>query len=226
MTDRLGHKQTAAMLTLMVLAREVSNPELRTIVGFVIDGKERVQLNDLDLVASRKQGRCFVHELTDRGWAWCGGELAATTPPPPAPRSTLAAALYVLLGGLDGYLRRENLRLAHVFAADVEAAAEVDIEPVTEVDVEPTAAEIEHRIRIAYRELARSPRDWVGLVALRPMLGNAPTEEVDAVLKELSRTGQAHLVPESNRKVLTPADHDAAIRIGGGDNHLLSIETS
>jgi hypothetical protein len=33
-------------------------------------------------------------------------------------------------------------------------------------------------------------------------------------------------VPESNRKALTEADHDAAIRIGREDNHLLSIETS
>jgi hypothetical protein len=210
MTDRLGHKQTAAMLTLMVLAREVSNPELRTIVGFAIDGKERVQLNELQLVTSRKEGRFFVHELTDHGWAWCGDELGAGTPPPPSPRSSLAVALYLLLGGLDGYLRREHLRLADVFVPDVELTAE----------------EIENRIRTAYRKLVRSPRDWVGLVDLRPMLGDAPTTEVDAVLKELSRTRQVTLVPESNRKALTAADHDAAIRIGGEDNHLLSIETS
>jgi hypothetical protein len=210
MTDRLGHKQTAAMLTLMVLAREVSNPELRTIVGFAIDGKERVQLNELQLVTSRKEGRFFVHELTDHGRAWCGDELGASTPPPPSPRSSLAVALYLLLGGLDRYLRREHLRLGDIFVPDVELTAE----------------EIENRIRTAYRKLVRSPRDWVGLVDLRPMLGDAPTTEVDAVLKELSRTRQVTLVPESNRKALTAADHDAAIRIGGEDNHLLSIETS
>jgi hypothetical protein len=215
MTDRLGHKQTAAMFTLMALAREVSNPELRIIVGFAIDGKERIQLNDLDLVASRKEGRCFVHELTDRGWAWCGDELAAKTPPPPSPRSTLVPAVYVLLGEFDAYLRREKLRLADVFAPDLPA-----------VDTELTAVEIESRIRTAYRKLARSPRDWVGLVDLRPLLGEAPTPDVDAVLKELSRTGQVHLVPESNRKALTAADHEAAIRIGGEDNHLISIEAS
>jgi hypothetical protein len=210
MTDRLGHKQTAAMLTLMALAREVSNPELRTIVGFAIDGKDRVRLNELDLVASRLEGRSFVHVLTDRGWAWCGDELGAKTPPPPTSRSTLVTAFYILLDGLDGYLRRENLRVAHVFA------------PVVEL----TTVEIEDRIRIAYRKLAQSPRDWVGLADLRPMLGEVSTQDVDAVLRELSRTGQVHLVPESNRKALTAADHEAAIRIGGEDNHLLSIETS
>lgn len=210
MTDRLGHKQTAAMLTLMVLARKVSNPELRTIVGFAIDGKDRVGLNELGLVTSRMQGRSYEHELTDRGWAWCGTELGAKTPPPPSTRSSLTSALYVLLGGLDGYLRRENLRLAHVFLPDVEVTTE----------------EIESRIRTAYRKLAPAPRDWVGLVDLRPMLGDAPTKDVDKVLKELSKAKQVQLVPESNRRALTAADHAAAIRIGGEDNHLLLIETS
>jgi hypothetical protein len=208
MTDRLGHKQTAAMFTLMALAREVSNPELRTIVGFALDGKDRRELNDLQFVASRMKGRCFVHELTDRGWVWCADELTAKTPPPP--HTSLGAALYALLGSLDGYLRRENLRLANVFAPYVTL----------------TAAEIEKRIRTAYDKLAQSPRDWVGLVDLRPMLGDAPTHDVNVVLKELSRTGQAHLAPEDNRKALTAADHEAAIRIGGEDSHLLSIGAS
>lgn len=61
---------------------------------------------------------------------------------------------------------------------------------------------------------------------LRPLLDGAPASEVDAVLKELSRQGRLHLAPESNRKALTDADHEAAIRVGGEDNHLLSIEVS
>ncbi|MEU3768429.1 hypothetical protein AB0E55_25525 [Amycolatopsis keratiniphila] len=206
MTDRLGQKQTAAMLALMVVAREVSNPELREIVGFALDGKERRQLNGLDLVASEQRGRPFYHELTERGWAWCEEELSQQEAP--APRSSLGSALYVVLGGLGRHLRREKLRLADLFMPEVDLTVE----------------EIESRIRIAYRKLSRSPRDWVSLVELRPMLGEASTVDVDAVLKELSRSGQAHLVPESNRKALTAADHAAAIRIGGEDNHLISIE--
>lgn len=207
MADRLGHKQTAAMFTLMVLAREVSNPELETVVGFTLTGKERRELNDLGYVVSEMSGRAFRHQLTESGWAWCGAELGAKTAPPLS-RSTLISGLYVLLGGFDDYLRRQNLRLADLFTPAVE----------------PTEDDIESRIRAAYRKLARSPRDWVGLADLRPMLGGAPARAVDAVLKELSRTGKIHLVPESNRKVLTAADHAAAIRVGGEDNHLLSIE--
>lgn len=206
MTDRLGQKQTAAMLALMVVAREVSNPELREIVGFALDGKERRQLNGLDLVASEQRGRPYFHELTERGWAWCEEELSEGEAP--LPRTSLGSALYVVLGGLGRHLRREKLRLADLFMPEVEVTAE----------------EIESRIRIAYRKLSDAPRDWVGLVDLRPMLGEASTVDVDAVLKELSRSGQIRLVPESNRKTLTAAAHAAAVRIGGEDNHLLSIE--
>ncbi len=209
MTERLGHKQTAAMFTLMVIGRKVSNPELKKIVGFPLDGKDRTNLNDRQLVDSRMAGRCFVHELTDAGWAWCADEIAANASPPHS-RSTLIDGLYILLGGLHDYLRREKLRLHDVFA------------PIVDL----TSAEIEKRIRAAYRKLAQSPGDWVALVDLRPLLGSAPAKDVNGVLKELNRTREMNLVPESNRKMLTAADHEAAIRIGGEDNHLISIESS
>ncbi|MFJ1759242.1 hypothetical protein ACIOD2_02935 [Amycolatopsis sp. NPDC088138] len=217
MTDRLGHKQTAAMFTLMVLGREVPNPELQELVGFTLTGKERTQLKDSGYITSEKIGRPFVHQLTDRGWAWCEDELAAGSPPPPRPQSVLCSSMYVLLGGLHGYLRREKLRLANIFEAD--PGPEPESEPEPDVVVE----DLEGRIRIAYRELVKEPRGWVGLVDLRPKLGE-PADEVDAVLKELSAAGKIHLVPEDNRKALTAAHHEAAIRIGGEDNHLLSIE--
>jgi hypothetical protein len=217
MTDRLGQKQTAAMLTLMVLAREVPNPELRELAGFVLTGEERRQLNELGLVASETKpkteawNRCIHHELTDQGWAWCEEELRSGELP--TPHTSLSGALYVILGGIGSYLRREHLRPVDFFQPGAGLP-----------DVELAEDEIESRIRTAYRKLARSPRDWVGLADLRPMLGDAPTPGVDAVLKALSRAGQIHLAPESNRKALTPGDHEAAIRVGGEDSHLLSIE--
>ncbi|WP_439380077.1 hypothetical protein [Amycolatopsis lexingtonensis] len=215
MTDRLGQKQTAAMFTLMVLGREVSNQELEEVVGFTLTGTERTGLNKLGYVDSDRTGpkRSFVHELSESGWAWCEEELAAGGPPPQRGQSPLAAALYVILGRLGEYLRREKLRLADIFTEGEAGPAETSV----------AGGSLEDRIRVAYRELVKEPRGWVGLVDLRPKLG-APAAEVDAVLKELSRAGAVHLVPEDNRKVLTAADHEAAIRIGGEDNHLLSIE--
>ncbi|WIX91076.1 hypothetical protein [Amycolatopsis sp. DG1A-15b] len=217
MTDRLKHKETAAMFTLMVLGREVPNQELEEVVGFTLTGKERRGLNELGYVESDQTGKnnSFVHVLSDSGWAWCEKELAAGGPPPPRGQSTLASALYVLLGGLNGYLERENLRLFQLFRL-------AEVPPAPADEAAPTG-NLEDRIRVAYRELVKEPRGWVGLVDLRPKLG-APAAEVDAVLKELSRVGKVHLIPEDNRKALTAADHEAAIRIGGEDNHLLSIE--
>lgn len=119
-------------------------------------------------------------------------------------------AMYLLLAGVDQYLHRANLGLTDVFAQRIEL----------------TSAEIEKRIEAAYRKLAGSSQDLVGLAELRAMLGGAATEDVDAVLKDMSKAGRVSLFPESNRKVLTSADHEAAIRIGGEDNHLISIEAS
>lgn len=220
MTDRLKHKETAAMFTLMVLGREVPNQELQELVGFTLTGQPRTNLNKLGYVDSEPTGprNSFVHVLTDSGWGWCETELAADGPPPPRGQSTLASALYVLLGGLNGYLQRENKRLFDVFAPG-QVTHEAPPEP------EPTTGTLEERIRVAYRELVKEPRGWVGLVDLRPKLG-APATEVDAVLKKLSAAGKVHLVPEDNRKALTTADHEAAIRIAGEDNHFVAFEAS
>jgi len=211
MHERLNHKQSAAMLALMVLGREVPNPQLRKEVGFALDGDDRRTLNDKGYVDSRKSGRAFAHQLTDGGWAWCEAEFAAPHPPKPV-RSTLLAAVYLVLNGLGEYLRQHDLRPAHVFAGEPGDA--------------PPGVDVEELIRTAYRKLVRSPRGWVGLADLRPQLGGVAAAEVDVVLKQLSLSGQAHLVPESNRKALTDADREAAVRIGGEDNHLLSFEAS
>ncbi|QKV81024.1 hypothetical protein [Amycolatopsis sp. Hca4] len=209
MTDRLGHKQTAAMFTLMVLGREVPNQELAEVAGFTLTGTERTGLNKLGYVDSERTGprRSYVHVLSDSGWAWCEDELTMGGPPPQRGQSPLATALYVVLGGLAEYLQRENKRLFDIFA-------------------QPEAASLAERIRIAYRELAKEPRGWVGLGDLRSKLGATDAAEVDAALKELSSTGEVHLVPEENRKALSAADRAAAVRIGGEDNHLISIEVS
>lgn len=205
MTDRLGQLETAALLTLMVLARKVSNPELEEIVGFRLNGKPRLHLNELKLVESEQVGRRYVHTLTEDGWAWCADELKALTPP--SRHGSLSGALYVLLSGLGGYIQREDLSLKDLFT-------------------ELTLAEIESGITAAYRKLASSPREWVNLKDLRPKLGKVPRKQVDTALKDMYNASQLHLAPRSDRKALTDADHDAAIRFGGQDYHRLMIEAS
>lgn len=204
MAERLGNQHMSALIALMVAAREVSNPELQATAGFTITGEVRRRLNEDKLVTSRLRGRSYAHELTEKGWARCGAELGAPVPNRPGP---LGAALYVLLGGLGSYLKRTNLRLADIFQ-------------------EHLAGGLEAQIRMAYLKLARKPNDWVRLADLRSLLNGAAKAEVDGVLKTMSRAGQAHLEPDSNRKTLSEADRAAAVRIGGEDNHLIAIEGS
>ena len=208
MTDRLGNQHVSALFVLMGLARSVSNTELHEISGIRIDGAVRRQLNDQKLVdSSRAKGNApFVHELTEKGWSRCEELLTADRP---ERAGQLGHALHAVLGGIDRYLRRENLRLAHVFR------------PAAGISRD----EVETHIRKAYATLARQPKDWVRLADLRQLLNGAAREDVDGVLKDMSRARRAHLAPDSNRKTLTDADHAAAVRIGGEDNHLIVIES-
>lgn len=75
----------------------------------------------------------------------------------------------------------------------------------------------------AYLDLAQKPQDWVRLASLRPLL-SLDRDVQDLTLLAMVRTGSVHLSPDSNRKVLTDADHTAALTIGGDANHLVAIE--
>jgi hypothetical protein len=214
--DSLGEPEKAVLLTLMAEAREVSNPELEDLIGTNLTGHSRNKLNDAGLVSSRKEGRAYVHELTDKGWRWCSRELASAYRPK---KTTLGRALYLALGGLHRYLQRSDLKVADVFGRGGGAASVVAESPTPVHD-------LEERIQTVYRKLAKEPRDWVSLTQLRPLLSDANREAVDEALLQMSRSGRANLVPQANQKALSQADRNAAVRIGHEDCHLVSIEDS
>ncbi|WP_197522905.1 hypothetical protein [Actinokineospora pegani] len=210
MADRLTHKQSAALLVLMALAREVTNPELRELVGFTLDGDDRKLLNSAGLVESKqvaKVGRPYAHKITEPGLRWCVEEMGQGEPPPPRPRSHFGPTLYLLLAGLDRHLRRERLALSEVFRPEVDPA------------------DLDRAIVAAHTTLA-GRGTWVRLAELRPLLDGAAKADVDAVLVAMLKQGRVHLVPEADRAVLTEADHAAAVRVGGEDNHKLAVERS
>lgn len=208
----LNTAQRGALLSLMVAGREVPNPELEGTYGVRLRRPQRESLVSLGYVATRTGTRgTIVLELTDRGWHACHEQLTAG-PPPRA--GTLGATLYTVLGGLAGFLDRSGLRLADVFG-----------DPPVAVEPAPTSVvDVDDRIRAAYRKLATRPRGWVGLADLRRQLDGISDREVDEALRALFRSPHANLVPESNQKALTDEDRRAAVRIGGEDKHLLSIE--
>jgi hypothetical protein len=70
------------------------------------------------------------------------------------------------------------------------------------------------------RPMKSSPTD------LRDELGGTPRAEVDKALLQLNVVRGVTLAPRENQRLLTRRDHDAALRIGTQDNHLLAIESS
>jgi hypothetical protein len=195
-------KERAVLLALLAEARPLTNTELREAAGLTLDGASRYKLNDLKLVTSQKEGRSFVHELTDDGTAWCEQELDADRP---ERSGSAGGALYAVLSGLQRYLRRTGHRLVELF-------------PAAEPDVES-------QIRSAYRKLSdASGLPWVGLATLRAELPSLSREDVDTALEQLSWQAGVHVQAEANQQALTPADHDAAVRFGGSSRHLLNIE--
>jgi hypothetical protein len=232
---KLGLPEIASLIVLMVEARELTNTELKQISGFALTGPTRRSLNDLKFVESRKVGQVFAHQLTEQGWHACRELLRAERP---ARAGSAGGALFALLAGVDRALARRRLSPADFFAPQeaptdpiapslpgLAGPAPVDPAPfdATAADGQSAAA-LDSAIRAAYRGLAKEPADWVGLAALRGELGRFGRAETDEALRRIAMAPDAHLIPVANLKSLTQADRDAAVSLGGEDNHALSIE--
>ena len=200
-SDGLSVKERAALFALLAEARQLSNPELEERVGFRLDGRERRRLNDLKLVESDKVGRAYAHELSEAGWRWCADELTGS---PSGRGGSMERALYVVLGGLDRYLRGSGQGLADIFRQR------------QEVDVEA-------RIETGYQALTRGPGEFVALRELRSRLADIPRPDVDAALAAMYAGQRVNLIPQSNQQALSDADRESALRIGGEGKHLISI---
>jgi hypothetical protein len=199
--DDLTVRQRAVLFALLGEARPVANPELEALIGVRLDGAERRDLNDRKLVESVKAGRTFAHELTDRGWRWCGEELATGSDPR---AGRLERAHYLVFGVFARYLDAAGLTLADIVTADPAGLAAA--------------------IEAAYRGIAAAPGQFVSLRELRLRLPGRARPEVDAALAALYTAQRVNLVPGSDQRALSDADRDAALRIGGEDKHLISIE--
>jgi AcrR family transcriptional regulator len=204
--------ESALLIVLMSEARPVSNKELDERFHLTLTGKSRLKLNGLKYVETWQEGRGFVHQLGEEGWARCRKELNFENTRPRA----LGAALALLLAGVHRDLERTDRSLAEMFAP-----------AVTDVpgpgDAAEPAADLETRIRSAYGTLAAQPGGWVSLADLRAHLDGVTRDEVDAALRQLERAPDVNIVPESNQKALSAEDRGSAVRIGGQDKHFLAI---
>lgn len=201
----LSPSQRRALLALMALNGEVSNPELDKLAGFRLTGKDRLALTKQKLVDGRKVGQAYAHELTDAGFDWCVRELAARPPE----RSAVSGTLYAVLGLMHRFLRNQPMDL-------------VEFCQVAGSAVQPPS-DLGTQVRMVYRRLAR-PGHSVRLARLRRQLPTVSRAELDQALRGMHGRDGVHLQPESNQNALTQEDRDAAVRIGGEDSHLIVIE--
>jgi hypothetical protein len=212
MADELTPSENAILIVLMAEAREVLNTELKNRYGLDVRKPSRDKLARKKYVASRKSGPTFALQLDDEGWVHVQDELAFRS----NGATAHAAALTTLLTGLrDRVLERSGCKnFAELFAlTDVRG-------PVSAVDQEQL---LRTRIVNAYGALADEPGGWVSLTRLRPFFGDVPAAAVDEALRRLSREPGVNIVPASNQKMLTDADHAAALHLGGQDKHVLAI---
>ena len=201
-----GIPERAVMIALMALNRETPNAELKRCYGLDVRKPTREKLNREGLLQSRKlRARGFAHELTDAGWAWVVAELDAQVPPR---AGSAGGALYALLNGLKVALDAREMVIQELFAPAAPRPA----------------GSLRDRIRQAYRNLASRPWDWVELRDLRAQLGDWPRREVDLELIRMFREKDVNLTLHEDRRRLTQADRDAALRLGVDDMHLISME--
>ncbi|MET7999699.1 hypothetical protein [Nonomuraea glycinis] len=219
--QKLSLPEFTALVVLAVEAGEISNTDLKERFGLTIEKKSRLKLNELKLVDSWKQGRTYVHVLTDRGWARLADDLSAgSVPTLPGSAGSIARAL---LGWLPLYLKHSDQRLADIFQPYDNPGSSDGMAPPSASEELEELEELEARIRAAYAELAPRQGSWVGLARLRPLLGDVPRGQVDEALTRMERLLDVNIVPESNQKTLTPGDREAGVIIGGQEKHLLWI---
>jgi hypothetical protein len=203
------------LLVLLAEAREIDNNELDDTYGLRLTGKLKVRLNDRKLVASRQvKGSLLAHRLTPEGRAACDEAMAG---PIAHGGGAKVAALSAVLLGLARHLKNEGKSsLADLFRAD---------EPPPSPTPPPLGAKnIEASLLDAYRRAAKGAGEWVHLDKIRAELRHVPESDVDRALRQLARAKRIHLAPDDYQSSLSPAERQAAIKIGGRENHLIMIE--
>jgi hypothetical protein len=194
-------RDQASLFALMVVARPVTNRELRDLGGLEISAEVRRRAfhDDSELIATKKRGAVNTHKLTPAGITWCESALTAGRPDG---AKFPAGVLYAVLDSVGQYLARSGTKFDEFFKPD-----------------------IENWIRSAYTELTvrREPGSWVKLSALRPWLEGISRDEVDVELDRMIEQPDVQLVAELNQRTLTNEDREAAVDIGGEPRHLLRI---
>lgn len=199
MATSLGLSERAALVLLAVNGGTLIASELRTRHGVVLKRAPRERLVERKLIAEAEAGQSFRLSLTDQGWRFLDEEIAAD--PPRGSRSD-GKALFALLPALSAVRSLRDLLAG----------------------TDPLPEPLEKRIGHIYRALAKGPRDWVELKALRSALANVDRDTLDATLKKMRRDKAITMTLEDDQSRLTKDDRAAALKIGPDDMHYVSMD--
>jgi hypothetical protein len=205
MPSELNQDQLDKLIALLSFGGSASNNELKHRYRFTLTGAKRTVLVNAGLISSeRASGRDpFQHELTEKGRELCRATLEAG----PAAGANLSHRIHQ---GMFEHL------------VQLLAAHDIDVFKRVAVEAEPEPATKEH-LSSAYFELTPRAGDWVSLTELRSKLQGVERTSLDRLIHDLHISGDVTLIPEENRRSITPDDRAAAIRIGDEDRHLISI---
>ncbi len=205
MVADLSTSARQALITLMVRAEKVSNPDLRKSYRTEIKKDARAELEAEKLITCEVgPRRAIFHELTDKGWVRARQEFRAV---PPANLSAAWLLHYATLRQLASLFERSDLQIA-----DAYAQPDRDPEGVAE------------RIVKAYFATAGKAGDLVRLAAVRDRLADVDRAEQDRVLLRMDQQRDIHLDPDPRRNELSPEEIDAALVVGGEAKHLIAID--
>lgn len=206
--DDLTSVQRFVLLTLMLKAEPVPNP---VFVSLKQDQRKDLEKRGFIEIVGARPMRL---ELTQRGQDRAVEELGAEQP---ARTGSAGLALYSALDFLGRLLDHTGADPRDLFrlrlGGSVLSAQPGGADPAT----------LDERIRAAYTSLVAKPGDFVMLDELREALPEVSRAELDAALVTMNRSADVHLIPESNQKVLTPRQRQAAVSIGNQHRHLLGI---
>ncbi|MEV7227245.1 hypothetical protein AB0M79_09505 [Polymorphospora sp. NPDC051019] len=242
--ERLTMVETATLFILMAESGSMRNATLARDHGCRLEKQSREKLEQIKFIeVERTSGGRLVLTLSDRGWAYCSDELRADSAPPRA--GAAGGALYAVLRRIGGFIAVQRSSLADFVATSTatEAPQAADLLETSASSVReyppyvvqgqsspqrPMAGlqDIEGRIRTAYRTLASSSGELVGLADLRDLVRDLPTADVDAALRRLNRQPGVALVPEANQKTLDTRTRVASVVVGDQPKHSISMETS
>jgi len=165
----------------------------------------------------------------------------AATPAAPTPNERAIAKAEAELETLKGRLglaedkrrRQKGGRIASQAESKLRTAISEKRRELTRLregggggDVAPkgsrTPGAIRGDVMQAYAALSAEPGGLVSLVKLRDKLKHLDRAELDAVLKQMDRERIIQLSPDPNQKALPAAAREAAVMLGGSQQHFIS----